>query len=205
MDARQDILSQLPMDRLAQQIGADEASTRQAAEQLIPTLLGGMQANAQNERGAQSLLDALGEHQGITPSLDAVDPREGQKIVSHVFGPNQDEVANRLGGLEGGASSDLIKKLLPILAPIVLNYIAGKVLGGGGLGGGLGGGQTAPQQPGQPASDAGQSRPGGGGLADILGSILGGMAGGQGGQAGGSSLPGGLGDILGDLLGGGRR
>ena len=32
MDARQDILSQLPMDRLAQQIGADEASTRQAAE-----------------------------------------------------------------------------------------------------------------------------------------------------------------------------
>lgn len=205
MDARQDILSQLPMDRLAQQIGADEASTRQAAEQLIPTLLGGMQANAQDERGAQSLLDALGEHQGITPSLDAVDPREGQKIVSHVFGPNQDEVANRLGGLEGGASSDLIKKLLPILAPIVLNYIAGKVLGGGGLGGGLGGGQTAPQQPGQPAPDAGQSRPGGGGLADILGSILGGMAGGQGGQAGGSSLPGGLGDILGDLLGGGRR
>ena len=205
MDARQDILSQLPMDRLAQQIGADEASTRQAAEQLIPTLLGGMQVNAQDERGAQSLLDALGEHQGTTPSLDAVDPREGQKIVSHVFGPNQDEVANRLGGLEGGASSDLIKKLLPILAPIVLNYIAGKVLGGGGLGGGLGGGQTAPQQPGQPASDAGQSRPGGGGLADILGSILGGMAGGQGGQAGGSSLPGGLGDILGDLLGGGRR
>lgn len=209
MDARQDILDQIPMDQLAGQVGSDEATTRAAAEQLIPALLGGMQANAQDEAGAQSLFDALSDHQGSTPSLDDVDAQEGQKIVSHVFGANQDEVVNRLGGMDGGAGSDIIKKLLPILAPIVLSYISGKVLGGG-----AGGGQAAPQQPTQPTQPtqpSDQTQPGdpnaapsqgAGGLGDILGSILGGMGGSQGGQAG---LPGGLGDILGGILGGGRR
>lgn len=214
MDAREEILSQIPMDQLADYIGADEQSTRQATEQLIPTLLGGLHANAQDEAGAQSLFDALGEHQGEAPSLDQVDTQDGQRIVSHVFGSQQDEVVNRLGGLEGGLGGDLLKKLLPILAPIVLNYLAGKVLSGGGLGGATG--QQSGQQ-GQggviPEPDAAGAAPDGGqgaaagGLGDILGSILGGMAGGQQGRQGGSQagLPGGLGDILGDLLGGGRR
>ncbi|MBD2758620.1 DUF937 domain-containing protein [Yimella sp. cx-573] len=197
MDAREDILSQIPMDQLAAQVGADENTTRQAAEQLIPTLLGGLQANASDEQGAASLYDALGEHQGQVGSLEDVDTQDGQKIVSHVFGAQQDEVVSRIGGLEGGAGSDILKKLLPILAPIVLNYLAGKVLGGGA---GQAGGQA-------PAGDASSTGQGTGGLGDILGDLLGGMAGGAGqGSAGGQGgLPGGLGDILGDLLGGGRK
>ncbi|WP_431841122.1 DUF937 domain-containing protein [Calidifontibacter indicus] len=190
MDARQDILDQIPMDQLAAQVGADEQTTRAAAEQLIPALVGGLQANAQDEAGAQSLFDALGDHQGGTPALGQVDTREGQQIVSHVFGANQDEVVNRLGGMDGGAGGDILKKLLPILASIVLSYISGKVLSGG-QAGGQATGQAAPTQD----ADAG-------GLGDILGSILGGMGGGQGAQGG---LPGGLGEILGGILGGGRR
>lgn len=206
MDARQDILDRIPMDQLAAQVGADEQTTRAAAEQLIPALVGGLQANAQDEAGAQSLFDALGDHQGGTPALDQVDTQEGQQIVSHVFGANQDEVVNRLGGMDGGAGGDILKKLLPILAPIVLSYISGKVLGGGQTGGQTTG-QAAPQQPadqstGQSTGQAPTQDTGAGGLGDILGSILGGMGGGQGAQGG---LPGGLGDILGGILGGGRR
>lgn len=205
MDAREEILSQIPLDQLAQQVGADEETTRQAAEHLIPTLLGGMQANAQDEQGAQSLFDALGEHAGQAPSLDQVDTQEGQKIVSHVLGANQDEVINQLGGL-GGADSSILKKLLPILAPLVLNYLSGKVLGG------KSGGASAGQATSQPTSTDGSqapadtsSSPGTGGLGDILGSILGGMGGSSSGSGGSASgLPGGLGEILGSILGGGK-
>ena len=220
MSAVEDILAQVPINQLAQQVGADEQATRGAVEQAVPALLSGMQANAQDEGGAASLTEALGQHQGDIPSPDQVDPAEGDTIVNHVFGANRDAVVNQLGGVGGAGSSDLIKKLMPILAPIVLSYLSNKILkggAGGGLGDILGGGQQqapqgqqqapAPQQPqqGQPApapqdqQQAPQTQQGGG-LGDILGDLIGG---GQ--QGGGQSGAGGLGGILGDLLGGGRK
>lgn len=62
-----------------------------------------------------------------------VDTQDGEKIVGHVFGGQQDQVANRLPGTAnlGGVGGDLVRKLLPILAPIVMSYLAKKVLGGG--------------------------------------------------------------------------
>ena len=162
--------------------------------------------------------------------FDEVDEADGAKIAHHVFGDNEQQVVNQLGGLGGGNA--LIQKLLPILAPIVMSWLAGKLMGA----------DEAQGQTRQAPSS------GGGGLGDILGQILGGGASapqtqapqaqpsppqfrvptGQGddgtlrmpepqtqptqtqSQAPSQSLPGGLGggilgDILGGLLGGGRR
>ncbi|NHN55971.1 DUF937 domain-containing protein [Calidifontibacter sp. DB0510] len=221
MSAVDDALSQVPMDQLAAQVGAPEDQTRQAAQQAAQALLGGLQANAQDPAGAQSLMGALNDHQGRTPDVSSVDTGDGAAIVNNIFGGQQDEVANRLGGLPGG-NNDLVKKLLPILAPIILSYIANQVQGK--VGGGAAP-QPTPQQPGQPApapvpTDPSQPAPApgqnpgdqggaaGGGLGDILGQILGGAAGGgTTGGAGGATggLGGGLGGILGDILGGGRK
>ena len=110
-------------------------------------------------------------------NLDDVDTDDGEKIVSHVFGSNSDQVAQTLGGNLGGAGGDLVKRLLPILAPIVLSYLTERLRGGGQ-----------------------DQAAGGGGLQDILGSILGGMSGTGSGSSGGSVM-----DVLGGLLGGGRR
>ncbi|MDE9366428.1 DUF937 domain-containing protein [Luteipulveratus sp. YIM 133132] len=202
MSAVDDILTQIPIDQLAAQVGADEATTRDAAAQAVPALLSGMQANAQDPGGAASLDEALGQHQGGVPSPTQVDPDEGQAIVGHVFGDHQDAVVSRLGGLGGSGGGDaLMKKLLPILAPIVLSYLSNKILKGG-TGGGLSGGQTQSQPaPTQQTSDTQgqQSSRGGGGLADVLGGLLGG------GGSAGSGGSGGIGDILGGLLGGGRK
>ncbi|MGH8837870.1 MAG: DUF937 domain-containing protein [Jiangellaceae bacterium] len=57
-----DLLSQIPMDQLARQLGVDERTTERAARQALPALLGGMQANAQDPAGATSLSRAVGEH-----------------------------------------------------------------------------------------------------------------------------------------------
>jgi hypothetical protein len=155
VSAVDDILSQIPISQLAGQLGVDEATAEQATRQALPALLGGMEANAQDPKGAQSLADALGQHspalvQGGV-NLDEVDTNDGEKIVGHVFGEQQGEVVNRLGAVDGAGGQGLVGKLLPMLAPIVLSYLASRMGGGGGAKGG-----------------------GGGGIGDILGGLLGG-------------------------------
>ena len=127
MSAVDDILADIPMNQLAAQLGVDQTTAEQAARQAIPALLGGMQANSEDPAGAMSLAGALGDHPsdlidgGV--DLDQVNANDGEKIVGNIFGPNQDQVAQTLGGNLGGQAGDLIKQLLPILAPIVLAYV----------------------------------------------------------------------------------
>ena len=211
MSGLDDILRSLPMDQLARRLGTDEATARQAASMALPALLGGMQANAADPQGAASLQSAIGQHDddlfGERVDLERVDTRDGEKISSHIFGSNEDQVVHALGGAGGGIGGDLIKKLLPMLAPIVLSYLA-KQLQGGGLGGA---GRSADAGPSLPTQTSGGGAAGApGSLQDMLGQVLGGAAGGAatGGAAAGQGSQdplGGLGDILGGLFGGGRR
>jgi hypothetical protein len=199
MSAVDDILADIPMDQLAAQLGVDEATAEQATRQAIPALLGGMQANTTDPAGAMSLAGALGQHPsdlidgGV--DLNQVDTGDGERIVGNIFGPNQDQVAQTLGGnLGGGQAGGLIQRLLPILAPIVLAYLSKRLMGqrqGAGqddpLGSILGGGASGSSNP----------------LNDLLSSMLGGAAAGGGGT--GQSSGGSILDMLGGLLGAGRR
>jgi hypothetical protein len=181
-----DILRQIPVDQIAGLLGTDQRTAQAAVEAAVPTLLAGMQVNAQASGGAASLESALGQHQDglLEGGVDAsqVDTADGEKIVSHVFGGQQDQVASQLAGTSplGGVGGDLMKKLLPILAPIVMSYLANKILGGRG------------QSP-EAGGPGGSGGPGGIDLGGILGGILGGAGG-----------MGGLGDLLGGILGGGQ-
>ena len=190
MAAYDDIIANIPISDLASRLGVDEATARQAVDEALPALLGGMGANAQDPAGAASLERAVQQHPpqlfegGV--NLDEVDEQDGDKIVHNVFGTNTDQVVQKLGSA-GGPDQGIIAKLLPILAPIVLSFLAGKFM------------NRQQQAPGQADAAGAES---GGGIGDILGGLLGG--GGGGGGAGGGML-GGIGDILGGLLGGGKR
>lgn len=175
-----DLLSKLPVDRIANQLGESPADVRRAAANALPALLMGMGANAQAREGRDSLAAALGKHD---PSLTegevdvgAIDTEDGARIAHHVFGPREDQVVSQLGGMAGG--NDLVRKLLPILAPIAMSWLAGRL-----------------RQSDTTATTSSQ----GGMLEQILGQVLGG--------GGGQSPAGGglFGDLLGGLLGGGRR
>jgi hypothetical protein len=198
--AVEDILADIPMDQLAAQLGVDEATAEQATRQAIPALLGGMQANVEDPAGAMSLAGALGDHPsellegGV--DLDQVDSDDGEKIVGNIFGPNQDQVAQTLGGNLGGQAGGLIQRLLPILAPIVLAYLSKRLMGQ--RQGNQGSGQDDPLGSVLGGGASGSSNP----LNDLLNSMLegGAAAGGSGQSSGGSIL-----DVLGGLLGAGRR
>ena len=203
MSAVDEILAALPVEQVARQTGSSPEEVRTTAAAVLPALLGGLDANAAQPSGAGSLLEALGQHDDdlLTGGADLsqIDERDGRVIAQHIFGDQQDEVVNRLGGLPGvggsGFGGELVRKLIPILAPMVLSWLANQVLRGGGAAGGTAGGST-----------------GGGGLGDILGQVLGGATSG-GSSSGGSSSSGQGGldagsiiqDVLGGILGGGRR
>ncbi len=194
MTSFDDLLSQVPIAQIADQLGVDQATATTAVQAALPTLLGGLQANAAQPQGAASLLGALDNHGGLvegegTVDLAQVDVGDGEKIVDNVFGDEKNTVISALGAGGGTGGIDLIGKLLPILAPIVLAYMAKQLTGGGGA--------AAPQQS------------SGGGLGDLLGGLLGGSSntGGLGGMIGDALSKnggGGLGSVLGGLLGGKR-
>ena len=133
MSAVEDILSQIPLGQLAGQLGVNEQEAEQAARTALPALLGGIQANTEDPGGASSFAQAVQQHDpslvegGV--DLNQVDPNDGQKIVNHVFGAQQDQVVQQLGGVGGVGGSALIQKLLPILAPIVMAYLAKQLTG----------------------------------------------------------------------------
>jgi len=178
MNATDEIMANIPIAQLAAQLGVDEVTAEAATRQAIPTLLGGLQANAEDPAGAASLAGALGDHPSDLVDggvdLEQVDTEDGQKIVGNIFGPNTGQVAQTLGA-NLGQQSGLIQKLLPILAPIVLAYLSKRLTGSGQggsgnvltdlLGGMLGGGA---------ASQADADRSGGGSILDMLGGLLGG-------------------------------
>lgn len=179
------LLAALPIDQIAQRVGEDPDAVRRAVDVALPALLGGLQANAADPAGEQSLAEAIGQHDNdvATPPVDVddVDVADGEKITHHIFGANEEQVVQQLGST--GAGNDLVKKLLPLLAPIVLSYLAKQM---GGKSGAMGGGV----------------------LGTVLSSILAGAAQGSGStspSAAGSGMGGVLGDLLGGLLGGGRR
>lgn len=182
MSAVDEIAANVPIDQLAAALGEDPAAVEQAVYAALPALLGGLEANAQDPAGEASLADALSQHDNglaFAPvDLSQIDLNDGARITSHIFGANEDQVINQLGGVGGG--SGLVAKLLPLLAPIVLSYLAKQMGQGGGAGGGV--------------------------LGSILGSILSGAAGAAGGSGGsGGGGLGGLDDLLGGLLGGGTK
>ncbi|MFD0361607.1 DUF937 domain-containing protein [Nocardia sp. GCM10030253] len=196
MTSFDDLLAQVPVSQIAAKLGVDESTASTAVKAALPTLLGGLQANATQPEGAASLVGALDNHGDLVEGegevdIDKVDVTDGSKIVDNVFGEEKNTVISALGASEGTGGNDLVSKLLPMLAPIVLAYLAKQLSGGGG----------AAAEP--------QTQAGGGGIGDLLGGLLGGSSksggiGGAIGEALAKNAGGTLGNVLGGLFGGKR-
>ncbi|WP_010205225.1 DUF937 domain-containing protein [Salinibacterium sp. PAMC 21357] len=176
------LLKLIPIADIAKKLGIDEQLAESAVKQVVPTLIGGMAANAQDDAGAQSLEKALTTHgkKAASTTVNEIDTTDGAKIVTNVFGGKQNDVASAVAknNSDDNVTSELINKLLPLLAPIVISWVGSRFLGQ----------KTASSTAAEsPSSTAG-------GIGGLLGGLLG--------NAGGQDLIGGL---IGGLLGGGKR
>ena len=181
---------------VSEKTGLDASQATKVVSSTLPALLGQMQNNLTSKDGASGLLTALtsGKHDGsildnLGGFLKGGDFSDGNKILGHVLGGNQDKMVQGLSS-KTGVDSSIISKILPMLAPIIMGYLAkqtqkGGVSTGSGLNdilGGLMGGS-------------------GGGLASMLDQNGDGKVGMDDAIAAVSNKSGGLGGMLGKLFG----
>ncbi len=187
-------------------IGGEPSATQRGIAAALPMLIGGLANNAASPQGASSLFGALSDHDGsvlgdLVGLLGAASGggaggglADGAKILGHIFGGRNDNVATAVSQ-KSGLDLGTVMKLLPILAPIVMGFI-GKMKNDNGLD------QSAVSQAlGQEKAAVQEQEPGLGGLLGMLdadgdGDIMGEIGGLLGGDKSG------LGSILGKVLGG---
>lgn len=179
-----DILKNLPIDQIAAKLGVDADTAQAAVSQGGGAILSGLQQNASTREGSAAIEAALGKHAdaSIPASVDDVDTADGEKILSHVFGGKEQDVAHALTADSKTAGIDF-GALLPMLAPIVMGMLAKN--------------QAQASPGGAPSSAAGDA-PSQGGIGDLIGGLLGG-----GSSNGAAGAPGGfdIGGLLGGLFG----
>ncbi len=179
MDLLNSDLGKQIVSGVAGKVGVTEAETSSVLASLMPTMVGAMQNNASTPDGLSGLLGALtgGKHDGgildnLSGFLGGNDHSDGENILGHVLGGNQQNVQNNLAQ-STGVGSDKIAMIMKIAGPILMGYLAKKAMSGG------------------LTNNPSQS---GGGLTDILGSLLGG------GQAQSDPTTAGSGNILTSML-----
>lgn len=176
-------LSDNSLNSVSGKAGVDSGDVAGILAAALPSLLNGANGQASDESTSESFFEAVNSHAGKDPG--DVDVDEGQKIISHLLGNDEEEVTRAIAK-KTGMSSAKVGLVLAAAAPIIMNLL------------------------GKETSSSHSSH----GTASLLGSLLGGSSGSSASNslmtaALGSVLSGSLGggsgsnSLLGSLLGGG--
>lgn len=131
MDIMQVLLNQLSgngLKQISQQVGADESTTNQVVTAAIPLLISALARNASQPGGANSLQNALQQHDGgILDNLggllgSSAETSDGSAILGHVLGNRQGNIENALSR-QTGLNAGSIAKILMMLAPLVMGAL----------------------------------------------------------------------------------
>lgn len=131
-------------------LGLSQEQTGAALGALVPALAAGLQRNASEPGGLESLIDALsgGQHSHYLDDPSSLGRPEtiadGNAILGHILGTKDASraVAAQAAG-RTGIDSALLKQLLPIAATMVMGAMSKKQLGGGGMPAPMSTGSTA--------------------------------------------------------------
>ncbi len=210
-DLLEEALDQEALTRIGQRVGADPVATRRGVAASAAVLTEALRNNARRKGGDRALFEALRrDHDGsVLERRDDVfagrRESEGQGILRHVLGENQDAAAGAIGqfaGLDKGKALQLLIMLAPLIMGVLGKMRTQKqVESPHGLPEILRG--PKPTERPAPSEDGGL-----GGIPDpggVLGDILKGRGTGQspGGSGEGAGAPGCM-SLLGPLLGGRR-
>lgn len=113
------------MQEIASKLGGDSDGIKRASAAAIPMILAALKRNASSREGAESLASALDKKHsggGILDNLGGLlggsSMQDGSKILGHVFGNKQNNMAQQLGkatGIGGKGAGDLMSMLAPMV------------------------------------------------------------------------------------------
>lgn len=117
--------------QIGSQLGLPEDRTTAALTALVPAVAAGLQRNATNAGGLESLLGALssGKHAQYLESPATLSQpaaiADGNGILGHVFGSK--EVSRQIAGraaAQTGIGVDVLKRMLPMVAALAMGTLA---------------------------------------------------------------------------------
>ena len=155
------------LQKVSNALGTDDATAGNAVNAALPLLLAALARNASNPDGANALAGALDrDHDGsaldnLPATLDGAQAGMGQKILGHILGGKQTNVAQSLGAATG-LDTKRATQLMVMLAPMVLAYLGRAKREKGLDAGGLGSVLTRERE------NMGAKHPGMGGLISML-------------------------------------
>ena len=113
------------LDQVSGMLGVDGKSAESAIEYVMPMLLQGMQGQMKNEDTKYGFLQALNDHskqdtKDLRKAVKEADVNDGAKIVKHLLGAQEEEVAAK-AKKRSGLDTKTILKIMAILAPILMS------------------------------------------------------------------------------------
>ena len=113
------------LEQVSGMLGVDDKSAESAIESVMPMLLQGMQGQMKNENTRSGFLQALTDHskddtEDLKKAVKNVDTDDGAKIVKHLLGAQEEEVAAK-ATKKSGLDTKTILKIMAILAPILMS------------------------------------------------------------------------------------
>ncbi len=120
-------------ESLGKKTGADTDKVQSLLSTALPMLVGSMADNAADEKGAESLANALDDH-ASTPTSNLLsmflgadtndDEEDGAKILSHILGGEKEtEKTSKKLAKSSGLSSKKVISILCAVAPLLLNLL----------------------------------------------------------------------------------
>lgn len=117
--------------QVGQRFGLSNDQTASALQQLVPALMAGVQRNASQEGGLESLVGALtgGNHSQYLDNPDLLahesTTSDGNAILSHILGSKDASraVATQVAD-QTGIGADILKQMLPVVATMVMGGLS---------------------------------------------------------------------------------
>jgi len=143
MFSLQDLLGQQQgsqaVDQISQTVNAEPNLVNSAIQMALPALINGLANNASTPQGAQSLDNALQQHDGgILDNLGGLGSLAGAilgggqpaspqlnagGILGHILGGSQGQVTQQISN-QSGLNMGQVAQVLMLLAPIVMGYFS---------------------------------------------------------------------------------
>ncbi|MBR2701773.1 MAG: DUF937 domain-containing protein [Erysipelotrichaceae bacterium] len=120
------LVSQKTVNTVSKKTGANSNLTSKLLLVAIPLLIKYMTSNAKKKNGAQSLLNALGQHTNTNSMADQIrnaDENDGEKIIQHILGNDKNKVVNSLAS-ETGLTNNQVNQTLSNIAPALLSGLS---------------------------------------------------------------------------------
>ena len=121
------LMSTDALKQVSEQTGISQQDAASVMEEVLPMLLKGMQGQASDKATSQGFLEALSAHSkedtsDVKSAIKKADTDDGAKIVNHLLGSRQEEVAAK-AKKKSGIDTKTILKIMAIVAPILMSQM----------------------------------------------------------------------------------